>query len=213
MKLISVNTSKQKSIEYQGKEISTGIFKEPIEGGVYVKRENLEGDEQADLLNHGGLHKAVYAFSSEHYNYWRETLKNPHLKHGAFGENLTISGLDEASVFIGDQFSVGQCVLEVSQPRVPCFKLGIVLNNTKASKLFIKSFNTGVYFRVIKEGIITAGDQVIKINEVPNSVSVRSLFRAYFDKSYDQTKQIMAGALLLETLAPEWQDKLTGRVG
>jgi len=213
MKLISINTSKQKFIEYQGKEISTGIFKEPIDGGIFVQKGNLEGDEQADLLSHGGLHKAVYAFSSEHYNYWREVLKNPNLKHGAFGENLTISGFDEASIFIGDQFSIGQCVLEVSQPRVPCFKLGIALNSTKAPKLFIKSFNTGVYFRVIKEGIITAGDQLIKINEVPNSVSVRSLFRAYFDKSYNQAKQIMASALLLDTLSPEWQDKLAGRVG
>jgi len=212
MKLISVNKSKQKAIEYQGKEILTGIFKEPVEGKTFVQMGNLEGDEQADLLNHGGSHKAVYAFSYEYYDYWSEILKNPNLKHGSFGENLTISGLDEARLFIGDQFSIGECVLEISQPRVPCFKLGIALNNTKAPKLFTKSFNTGVYFRVIKEGVITAGDQVKKINSVPNSVSIRSLFRAYFDKSYGHANQVMAEALLLEELAPEWQDKLTGRI-
>jgi len=212
MDLISINTSKQKFIEYQGKPISTGIFKESIEGNILVKKGNLEGDEQADLLNHGGPHKAVYAFSYNHYDYWREILKNNKLQHGAFGENLTISDFDEASVFIGDQFSIGDCILEVSQPRVPCFKLGIALNNTKAPKLFTKSFNTGVYFRVIKEGKITRGDQVTKIHSVPNSVSVRSLFRAYFDKSYDQANQIMAQALLLDALAPEWRDKLTGRI-
>jgi MOSC domain-containing protein YiiM len=211
MKLISVNTSKQKAIEYQGKEILTGIFKEPVEGETFVRKGNLEGDEQADLLNHGGHHKAVYAFSYEHYGYWSERLKNPNLRHGTFGENLTISGFDEASVFIGDQFSIGECVLEISQPRVPCFKLGIALNSTKAPKLFTKSFNTGVYFRVIKEGMISAGDQVKKVNSVPDSVSVRSLFRAYFDKSYEHSNQIVTKALLLDELAPEWQNKLAGR--
>jgi MOSC domain-containing protein YiiM len=212
MKLISVNKSKQKAIEYQGNEILTGIFKESVEGKTFVQKHHLEGDEQADLLNHGGSHKAVYAFSYDHYDYWSKVLKNPNLKNGAFGENLTISGLDEAHLFIGDQFSIGECVLEISQPRVPCFKLGIALNNTKAPKLFTKSFNTGIYFRVIKEGAITAGDQVIKIYSVPNSVSIRSLFRAYFDKSYDHANQVMAEALLLEALAPEWQNKLTSRM-
>ncbi|MES9905512.1 MAG: MOSC domain-containing protein [Sedimenticola sp.] len=212
MELISINTSKQKCIEYQGKEISTGIFKEPEAGKVFIRKGNLVGDEQADLLNHGGSHKAVYAFSYDHYAYWREILNNNKLKYGAFGENLTISDFDEASLFIGDQFSIGDCVLEVSQPRVPCFKLGIALNNTKAPKLFTKSFNTGVYFRVIKEGIVSHGNRVNKINEVSNSVSVRSLFRAYFDKNYDNANKVITNALQLDTLAPEWKEKLAGKI-
>ncbi len=212
MKLISVNKSKKKSIEYQGKQILTGIFKEPAEGKTLVRQGNLEGDEQADLVNHGGSHKAVYGFSYDHYNYWRDTLKQPDLQHGAFGENLTISGLDEAGLFIGDQLSIGECVLEVSQPRVPCFKLGIALKNTRAPKLFTKTYNTGVYFRVVNEGVISAGDSVTKMHSASHSVSIKSLFRAYFDKSFEQAHQIMTEALTLEALAPEWQEKLLSRL-
>lgn len=212
MKLIAINLSKQKSIEYQGKQVSTGIFKEAVFHDVFVGKQHLEGDEQADLKNHGGSHKAVYAFSREHYDHWRDILKNPNLKPGAFGENLTISSFDEDGLFIGDQFSIGACILEISQPRVPCFKLGIALNNTFAPKLFTKSFNTGIYFRVIKEGIIANGNPVRKVNEGSSSVNVRALFRAYFDKTYERANEVIADALLLDTLAPEWREKLEKRV-
>lgn len=205
MQLISINVSKPKNIEYNGETLLTGIFKTPCNGPVLVNKENMDGDAQADLKNHGGIHKAVYAFSYDQYNDWRDTLRNPNLKPGAFGENLTISALNESDIYIGDQFSLGECLLEVSQPRVPCFKLGIALNNNKAPKLFTQSYRTGVYFRVIKEGLIKAGEHLEKINELPDSISIETLFRAYFDKSYVGAQEVYAKALLIKALAPEWQ--------
>ncbi len=208
MKLISINISKPVEIQYQGKTVLSGIFKKPAHNKVYVSTNNIDGDAQADLINHGGNHKAVYAFSFNHYKYWRDILNNPNLGYGVFGENLTISDLNESQLYIGDQFSIGECILEVSQPRVPCFKLGVALKNTKAPKLFTKTFCTGVYFRVIKEGFIAPENSVIKISEEPESVSIKSLFQAYFDPNYLSANKIFAKALCLNKLAPEWRDKL-----
>ena len=212
MQVISINVSKSKNVKYNGKTISTGIFKTPLNGKVVINKENMDGDEQADLLNHGGIHKAVYAFSYDHYDYWRDTLETPNLKPGAFGENLTISSFNESEVYIGDQFSIGECVLQVSQPRVPCFKLGIALNNSKAPKLLTKSYRTDVYFRVIKKGAIEAGQNVEKFNELPDLVSIETLFRAYFDKDYVDAHDVFEKALLIQELVPEWQKALTQRI-
>lgn len=118
---------------------------------------------------------------------------------------MSISGLDESKIYIGDQFNIGGCILEISQPRTPCFKLVIALKNAKAPKLFTKSFSTGIYFRVMTDGSICNGNKVIKINEEPNSVNVQALFKAYFDKSYKNSNIIIDKALQLETLAPKWQ--------
>ena len=212
MRVISINVSKPQSVEYKGKNVLTGIFKTPIRGEVFIGKENIAGDEQADLSNHGGVDKAVYAFSNDWYDHWRDTLKNPSLKPGSFGENLTISSFCESDLYIGDQFSIGQCILEVSQPRVPCFKLGIALNDSKAPKLFTKSYRTGVYFRVIKEGTIESGDSVEKIRELPDSVSVETLFRAYFDKDYVGAHEVFTKAILIQELASEWKNMLAQRV-
>ncbi len=212
MKVISVNVSAAAKVEYNGETISTGIFKKPLNNSVNVNSIGLAGDEQADLLNHGGAYKAVYGFSSDHYEYWRQILENPNLPLGAFGENLSISNLDESQMCIGDRLRVGTCLLEVSQPRVPCFKLGIALGNTHAPKLFTKTFRTGVYFRVLEEGALAQGDEVVKTFSAPNSVSVEALFQAYFDKSYEGAKAVFLKALKLDGLAPEWKEKLAKRV-
>lgn len=212
MKVISVNVSSAEHVEYEGKTISTGIFKKPVKNSVVVSSLGIKGDEQADLINHGGTHKAVYAFSSDHYDYWRGVLNRPDLALGAFGENLAISNLDESQICIGDQFRIGSCLLEVSQPRVPCFKLGIALRNTRAPKLFTKSFRTGVYFRVVEEGTLNSGDDVLRHLSAPNSVSIETLFQAYFDKSYEGAESVFVEALKLDGLAPEWKEKLVKRV-
>jgi len=151
MRLISINTSRPTQVEYQGKIISTGIFKKLVIGKVYVAKENLQGNQQADLKRYGGEHKVVYAFSFDHYEYWAEVLRQTKLSRGIFGENLTISGLDEANLHIGEQLSIGECVLEITQPRVPCHKLGIAVGNKDIPRLFIEHFATGIYMRVIKE--------------------------------------------------------------
>jgi len=212
MKVISVNVSAAVKVEYDGETVSTGIFKKPLSNSVNVSSVGLTGDEQADLINHGGAYKAVYAFSSDHYEHWRQVLEKPSLPLGAFGENLSISNLDESKMCIGDQLRVGTCLLEVSQPRVPCFKLGIALGNTRAPKLFTKTFRTGVYFRVLEEGALAQGDEVVKTFSAPGSVSVETLFQAYFDKSYEGAEAVFLQALKLDSLAPEWKEKLVKRV-
>ncbi len=215
MQVISINTSVLKEANHQGKTILTGIFKKPTSKPVMVSKLNLENDKQGDLENHGGEHKAVYAFSQHHYPYWRNTLNQQELSPGAFGENLTVEHLDEANIQLGDQYQIGQCILEVSQPRVPCFKLGLALNNKQAPKLFTQHFHTGVYFRVVKEGTIQTGDTLELSKRVPNSVSVHELFRAKFDKSFDGAQDIIAKAYPLDCISPEWRakvDKLYARM-
>jgi len=212
MNLLSINTTLPTKIEYQGRIISTGIFKKPVTGPVFIAKDNLNGDQQADLKNHGGEHKAVYAFSSDHYPYWSKVLQNSELKPGIFGENLTISGFDETSLNIGDQLGVGHCILEVTQPRVPCFKLGIAVGNMNMPRLFIENFATGAYLRVLQEGFIEAGNAVEVIKEGQFKLSIQSVFRAYFDKEYRQPVSVMQKALLLPELSTEWRKKLSVRL-
>ncbi len=212
MNLLSINTSLPTEIEYQGRIISTGIFKKPVAGAVFVAKNNLKDDLQADLKNHGGEHKAVYAFSSDHYPYWSNVLQNSELKPGIFGENLTISGFDESTLHIGDQLGIGQCILEITQPRVPCFKLGIAVGNKKMPRLFIENFATGAYLRVIQEGAIETGSKVELIKEGKFKVSVNSLFRAYFDKNYQASRAVMETAVHIPELSSEWIKKLSIRL-
>jgi len=208
MKLLSINTSGSLPVEYQGKIISTGIFKKPITGPVYVAKDHLQGDQQADLKHHGGEHKAVYAFSFDHYAYWSKILKKEPLNKGIFGENLTISGFDEGSLHIGDQLRIGKCLLEITQPRVPCHKLGLAVGNKNMPRLFIEHFATGIYMRVLKEGFIEAGDELIVSYQNPFKVSVKSLFRAVYDKNFDQAEQLIATAKQIPELSQEWQKKI-----
>jgi MOSC domain-containing protein YiiM len=212
MQLIAINTSLAKPVAYQAETLLTGIFKVPAKGPVLVSTNNLQGDQQADRVNHGGKHKAVYGFGLQHYDYWRQALDNSALQPGAFGENLTISDFHESELYIGDQLRIGDCILQISQPRVPCFKLGIALNNTRAPRLFTRHFCTGAYLRVIKEGMIQAGDEVIRTQRAVNSISVLQLFRAYFDKNFGDTGQIFARALAIDALSPEWRHKITDRL-
>ena len=213
MKIISTNISKTKTILYQGKEIKTGIFKVPTHDEVVIETLKITGDEQADLIYHGGEHKAVYAFSFDHYDYWKNVLKNTALPCGAFGENFTVSNLSEQEINIGDQFRFGTALLEVSQPRVPCFKLGIALNNKDAVRLFTKNYCTGVYFRVIEPGVTKSGDTVFIEKKCTHDVSVKNLFKAYFDRNYEGAEHLFSEALALKELAPEWKMKLIKRLG
>lgn len=213
MKLTSINISKPIAIEYEGEMITTGIFKKPVAGLVFVGNEHLAGDGQADLQNHGGESKAVYAFSADHYPYWCDTL-HADLQAGAFGENLTIAGLDESALHIGDRLRVGSCLLEITQPRVPCFKLAIAMNNKKMPKLFVNRFETGVYLRVIEEGEVAVDNNVEVVQLDPSGLSVKALFRAVFDKHYKDTRDTIEQALAIPALSQEWrimlEEKLAG---
>ncbi|AGH80892.1 MOSC domain-containing protein [Psychromonas sp. CNPT3] len=212
MKIISTNISKVKTIIHNGKEIRTGIFKEPTSEEVVIGQLNIKGDEQADLIHHGGEHKAVYAFCSSHYAYWQKVLGIDNLSSGIFGENFTISNLSEAHLNIGDQLRIGTALLEVSQPRVPCFKLAIALDNKNILKLFTQNYCTGVYFRVLEAGVAKTGDSVVIEKKSTHGISIKTLFQAYFDSKFVDSKHIFTKALALKELAPEWKEKLKKRL-
>ena len=211
MRIESTNIAQVQQVQYQGKTYSTGIFKRPLTGPLSVSQQGVAGDTTCDLVNHGGSHKAVYGFSLGHYPYWRTTLDKPGLAAGAFGENLTISELDEDAVCIGDQLTIGTAVLEVSQPRVPCFKLGIALGDERVPALFTRKFHTGVYFRVIRAGVVNSGDSVTLSARHPDGISVHKLFRAYHDRNFPEAPAILQAASRLTKLAPEWQEKVNRR--
>ncbi len=212
MKIISTNLSRIKQLSYNGEEVPTGIFKKPTVEPVSIGLMNIDGDEQADLKHHGGEHKAVYAFSAGHYDRWKSLLGTDELPYGAFGENFTITDLDESQVYIGDQFRFGTALLEVSQPRVPCFKLGIALNNKKAPGWFTESYSTGIYFRVLEPGQAQTGDLVSRVKKSDHGISVRELFQSRYDKSYPEAEAFYVRALSQPELAPEWQVKLQKRL-
>ena len=158
-KLLSIQVARPLAVRHMGNEVLTGIFKLPITGPVMVRRLNLDGDQQGDLTVHGGVDKAVYCYASEHYPAWQQELARE-LPHGTFGENLTISGLLEPDLHVGDVLSVGDAVLQVSQPRFPCYKLGIKIGDQRFVQRFQLSGRSGFYCRVLEEGLIEAGQPI-----------------------------------------------------
>ena len=159
-RVLSVNVALGRGVPWQGSVVRTGIFKEPVPGRVRVRALGLEGDEQADLRVHGGPLKAVYAYPSEHYTFWRDELPGVELPWGAFGENLTVSGLSEADVHVGDRFRIGSAVLAATKPRFPCFKLGIRFGREDILDRFLASGRTGFYLQVLQEGELGADDAI-----------------------------------------------------
>lgn len=202
MKLISINVGLPRTVTWQGQTVTTGIFKEPVSGPVRLRALNLEGDRQADLTVHGGADKAVYVYPAEHYNYWREKLPDLSLPWGVFGENFTGEGLLEDQVNIGDRFRIGGAEVIVTQPRLPCYKLGIKFDRVDMVKLFLASRRTGFYLAVLKEGQVNAGDAIELISRDVNNVSVADIVRLYaFDKADTATLQ---RAIQVEALPGDW---------
>jgi len=175
MRVVSINVGRPREVPFQGETILTSIFKSPVSGPVIVKSQNLEGDQQSDLTVHGGVAKAVYVYPSEHYAFWRAELPEAALEWGAFGENLTTEGLLEASTCIGDRLRVGSAEFVVTQPRMPCFKLGIRFNRPDIIKRFFQSGRSGFYLSVAQEGIIRAGDAVTLVSREDDAITVTDL--------------------------------------
>jgi len=195
--------------EFRGQAVSTSIFKEPVAGRVRVRRLSLEGDWQADLRSHGGLNKAVYAYPLEHSAWWSEELGRDDFRPGQFGENLTLEGLTEDAARLGDIFRVGGALLQVTQPRYPCFKLGIKMGDPDFPRRFLASGRTGFYLRVLEEGEVGAGDAV-ELVEQSDALTVRALWHLVLvDKgNVEGARQ----ALRCQTLAPEWREPLEERL-
>jgi MOSC domain-containing protein YiiM len=184
MKIISLNVGLPQEVSWHGRSVTTGIFKEPVTGRVMMRKFNLDGDRQADLTVHGGEYKAVYCYPLEHYSYWKKELPGRDLPMGMFGENLTIEGMLENEVHLGDRFSVGSAEVVVTQPRLPCYKLGIRFGADDMVKRFLASGQTGFYLAVTHEGEVGAGDEIALISRDANAVPVSEITRLYVTKRF-----------------------------
>jgi MOSC domain-containing protein YiiM len=203
VKVVSANVGMPAEMADSGGSFMTGIRKAPIAGSVRVRALNLDGDGQADLTVHGGIHKAVYLYPSEHYPFWSEALGRQDLPWGSFGENLTISGLSEESISVGDQLGIGTVVLEVTQPRLPCFKLAAKFQRDDIIKRLLDSRRTGFYARVVQEGTLQAGD-AIRLEEEPRRLTIRELVDLYLTKRPERSQ--IERALSLQALSPSWRE-------
>lgn len=204
MKLISVNTGFPREVTWKGKIVRTGIFKEPISERVMVRFLNLDGDGQADLSVHGGLDKAVYVYPFEHYDYWRGELPNTELPLGIFGENFTTTGLREEEVNIGDCFEIGTVKLMVTQPRLPCYKLGIRFGRPDMVKQFLASRRTGFYFRVLQEGEVGVGDTLKLVSRDNNNITVADITQLYVGEQ--DNEELLRRVTQLEALPQSWRN-------
>ena len=203
MKLVSVNVALPRAVLWQDKPVVTGIFKSPVDGPVILRTLNLDGDRQADLAVHGGASKAVYSYPAEHYDYWKRELPKMELPWGMFGENFTTEGLFEQATYIGDQFEIGGALVMVTEPRMPCYKLGIKFGRSDIIKKFLASRLTGFYFAVVREGLVKAGDLIRRVSQNTQGVTVADITRIYaFEKDDVET---MRRAVELEALSASWK--------
>jgi len=184
--LISVNCGMPRQVPWHGRSVTTSIYKQPVEGRVALRTLNLDGDRQADLSVHGGAAKAVYCYPLAHYEYWKAELPGRELPSGSFGENFTVDGLVDDSVHIGDRFAVGSAEVVVTQPRLPCYKLGIRFESDEMVKRFLASRRMGFYLAVIREGEVGAGDRIVLTGREPISVPVPWITRLYVTKNYSR---------------------------
>ncbi len=210
MQVVSVNVGLPKEMAWKGQMVMTGIFKEPVEGRVAVGRLNLEGDRQADLSVHGGPEKAIYAYPAEYYHFWREQFPEMDLPWGMFGENLTVEGLMDETVHIGDRFQVGSAHVVVTQPRVPCYKLGLKFGREDILKRFLESGLTGFYFAVLKEGEVAAGDRITLLQRDEHQVKVADITRLYREDKYNL--DLLRKVVAVEVLAEVWREYFQQRL-
>lgn len=212
MKIMAVNVSQALEFEFEGRTMRSSIFKEPVNGPVALGKTSLAGDGQANLKVHGGIHKAVYAYAHDHYAWWSEALGRNDLSFGQFGENLTISGLDEGEIFIGDRLLAGTALTAVTGPRIPCAMLGIKFNDKTMPRRFTDAARPGFYLRVIETGVVEAGDAVEKIQAGEGGLSVRDLFCAYSRPRSREACDILEHALTLADLDPDFIPRINQRL-
>jgi MOSC domain-containing protein YiiM len=203
MKVLSVNVALPRLIAWKGQTFNTGIFKKPMAGPVMMRQLDFDGDRQADLSVHGGPYKAVYAYPSEHYPFWRKELPGLDLPWGQFGENLTTEGLSEADTHIGDVLRIGGATVQVTQPRVPCFKLAAKFQRDDILKRFLQSGRSGFYFSVIEEGLVVAGDAIERIREDENGIAVSDINNLF---NHGTDTALLRRVIQLEALPLDWRE-------
>jgi MOSC domain-containing protein YiiM len=210
MKLLAVSVSLRKEVSYMGKTVATGIFKEPVDGRVMLRTLNLDGDQQVDLKGHGGPYKAACVYTWENYDHWSQELSRNDFKIPQFGENFTVQGMAEDDVHVGDVFRVGDATVEVTQPRVPCYRLGIKMNDPKFPKLFLQSCRVGFYFRVLEEGEVGAGDSFELVTKDPEEMTVKQICHLYYFEP--DNLQECKRAIRIQALSPGWREGFVDRL-
>ena len=208
MRTLSVNVGQPREIQTNGRVVLTSIFKAPVSGRTAVRRHNIEGDRQSDLRVHGGPNKAVYAYASEHYPYWRAQLPDRHLGWGAFGENLTLDGLTEDDAHIGDDYRIGSAVVTVTQPRMPCFKLNLRFGRSDMVKRFWSSGFSGIYFSVTEEGYLEVGQDVELLQRQAQSISIADVVHLY---KCETTDEDLFQRMLRSPLSGSWKQEIRER--
>jgi MOSC domain-containing protein YiiM len=212
-KIISVNVGLPREVLWHGHAVTTAIFKEPIEGRVFLRKLDLDGDRQADLTVHGGEYKAVYCYPLEHYAYWKKELPEYHLTMGNFGENFTTEGLLEDAVHLGDRFSIGSAEVVVTQPRLPCYKLGIRFQSDAMVKRFLASKRSGFYLAVTREGEGGADDEIKEVSRDPRHVSISEIIRLYLAKEYKEGDiEVVRRALQVASFPETWKEDFRARL-
>jgi len=210
MRVVSLSVGLPREVEWHGRTVRTSIFKAPVDRRLRVTTLNLEGDEQSDLTVHGGVEKAVYAYPSEHYEYWRKELPQMDLPWAVFGENLTTEGLLEADVRIGDRFRIGSAEFVVTQPRRPCYKLGIRFGRPDIVKRFLQSGRSGFYFAVTAEGEVGAGDSIERIARADEGLTVTDVVNLYTVDAENQ--ELLRRATESAILPESWKDYFRKRL-
>ena len=208
--MCAITGSHDENTKVDGDPVSTGIFKEPVAGRVMLRTLNLDGDRQADLSVHGGPSKAVYVYPSEHYDYWKQELPEMKLPWGMFGENFTTTGPFESELNIGDKFRVGSAVVMVTEPRMPCYKLGIRFSRSDMIKRFLASERTGFYFAVLQEGEVGVGDQIELIEGSKRRVRVSDITRLYTREKHNIG--LLRRAIEVEALPESWRNYFQHRL-
>ena len=205
MKVLSVNVGLPRNVLFNGQIITTAIFKDPVNGHIILRKLNLDGDKQADLTVHGGIDKAVYSYPEEHYDYWRKQFPNMDLVWGMFGENFTTKGLLEDAVNVGDQFQIGSAKLVATQPRMPCYKLGVRFGRMDVIRKFMTSGRPGIYFKVLTGGEIKKGDKIKFIKRDKNNVTVKDIVTLYINRNNLDNIETMRRATKIRDLPEGWR--------
>src|SRR6201993_2680170 len=202
-RLLSVNVGLHRDIEWKGRTVHTGIWKNPVHGRCCVGRLNLDGDGQGDLGGHGGEQRAVFVYQIESYRHWQERLKRTDFVHGQVGENFTIEGLPDDAVCIGDRYRIGSALFEVTQPRVTCYRVGIRTNEPRMPSLLTSSGRPGFYFRVLQEGEVGAGDEIVRVGEAKERMTVAEINALLYSPNHERDR--LERALRVEALSPGWR--------
>src|SRR5512142_352994 len=201
--LLSVNVGLPRDVTWHGKTVHTGIWKSPVDGPSRVRRLNIDGDGQGDLAGHGGEHRAVFVYQLESYRYWQDQLGRDDFEYGQFGENFTVSGLADEQVRIGDRYQIGDALFEVTQPRVTCYRVGIRMDEPRIPALLVSHHRPGFYFRVLREGAVRAGDEIVRVARGPQAMTVAEVDALLYLPGHP-VEQVRR-ALLIPALSEGWQ--------